>query len=81
MEDARLDLMRLVLNLYHGRLARHNGLTRVDHRHTRARLGNLLNHQRRIALIHKAELLNQVTTLARHIAEVVRQAVKDHNGT
>ena len=79
MEDTLLHLVGLILNLYYGRFARHHGLARVGDGHARARLGNLLDHQRRIALVLKAKLLDQVATLTLHIAEVVMcRGIENH---
>ena len=78
IEDSGLDLVGRVLDLDDGRVARHNGLTRVGYGHTRTRLGDLLNHQRLVAIIDKAELLDQIAATTLHIAKVVRRVVEQH---
>lgn len=78
VEDSRLSLMGFILDLDDGRLARHHGLARVGDGHARARLGNLLYHQRRIAIVGKTKLLDKVATLTLHITEVMCRGIETH---
>ena len=81
MEDTGLGLVRLIFNLDDSRLAGHHGLTRIGDGQARARLGNLLDDQRLVAIVDKTELLDKVATLTLHIAEVVRRGLEGHAGT
>lgn len=80
VEDSGLDLVGFVLDLDYGRRARHYGLAREGYRHTRTRLGDLLDHQRLVAIIHEAELLDQIASTTLHITKVVRGVIEGHTG-